>query len=795
MALFLLHHFPSSCSIISYHHHLSSSLGCSIVLASSSSIIMFYCHQLSSSSCSIVLVIFHHAPSSSAIIVLPSSLQVDILKELIRILRTQHLQSLSLSESTTAVPKSAGSDVMVMVAKEIITLGDINFDVMTKTKHTPLHLAAAMGNVEFVDALVSHASFLDLNLDFSDILGLTPLHLTLRVLPKDDNEKWLNVIHMLLKSRVSVNTDALNPDSVGVYATPLTQVCGMQQFDLVELLGRHGAKDSKRSAINLCIRRGYPYKVMTSILSHVIAMREDKYSVMWQNVQFPGDMNPDWVADALVSAHMTHHQLRSIKRNVLPLIEAAVTVVDLSSCGLHRLPIEVFYFPNLEVLSANKNKLEGLPLGDSTERGLPEIPWKYSLLRSGWLCLKLRSLLLKENQLKSIPECVFQLPCLKTLDVSHNKLTELPSNMWIAPQLEELYCLDNNLVSLPSNDKLILSRSLVAAQSSEVEVIKSNRHASFIAERTTLIERKVVRPLAISESQRYLDVNLAGDKQQRVFKSQVSVVRTSLSDKLEERLMVHHPDLLYLNDPSDSASTTSIGLRVLSLGKNNISALPVDFPCLCPNLHELDLSKNMLTQVQFPYIFPDALVHLNLAGNPLQQIDCTVEPPRVTFCTIPRASSDSRTITSLPNEPFHCDVHGSLRLSNLLRLRLVHCQLRTLNLYSHTNIVLANEDLVDHKFDPEARVDIVGGKIEQLNISSNLLKEVHSSIVHLTHLVTFNISHNPDIIQVPKELGRLRKLKEIHFDGLNLINPPMELLGKGTKSHDIIGYLSSLYLK
>ena len=269
----------------------------------------------------------------------------------------------------------------------------------------------------------------------------------------------------------------------------------------------------------------------------------------------------------------------------------------------------------------------------------------------------------------------------------------------------------------------------------------------------------------------------------------------TLSEKLEERLMVHHPDLVYLNNPSDAISAQSKGLQTLMLASNSIHSLPQDFPCLCPNLKELDMSYNFLTHVPFPFIFPDSLEKLNLTGNVLTSVNCAIPPPLNAFCTLPRASSDTRLVTSVPTEAFYCEQHGSPKLRNLISLRLDKCGLKSINFYSHTNSDLSSEDLQHHRFDPEAQVDVVGAKIESLCLSENLLKEVHPSIVHLKQLVTLRISQNTDIIQVPKELGRLRKLREIHFDGLNLINPPMELLGKGTRSHDIIGYLSSLYLR
>lgn len=57
---------------------------------------------------------------------------------------------------------------------------------------------------------------------------------------------------------------------------------------------------------------------------------------------------------------------------------------------------------------------------------------------------------MQDNRLESIPEEVFSLSSLTTLDVSNNKLSELPFQMWRSPKLKELNAAFNLLRELPA---------------------------------------------------------------------------------------------------------------------------------------------------------------------------------------------------------------------------------------------------------------------------------------------------------------------------------------------------------
>lgn len=67
----------------------------------------------------------------------------------------------------------------------------------------------------------------------------------------------------------------------------------------------------------------------------------------------------------------------------------------------------------------------------------------------------------KDNRLEEIPEDVFRLPSLTTLDISNNKLQELPFQLWRSPKLKELNVAFNLLKELPAPPIEVIIRHLL----------------------------------------------------------------------------------------------------------------------------------------------------------------------------------------------------------------------------------------------------------------------------------------------------------------------------------------------
>lgn len=56
----------------------------------------------------------------------------------------------------------------------------------------------------------------------------------------------------------------------------------------------------------------------------------------------------------------------------------------------------------------------------------------------------------QENRLEYLPDALFSLPTLSTLDVSNNKLRRLPYALWRSPRLRDLNVSLNLLKDLPT---------------------------------------------------------------------------------------------------------------------------------------------------------------------------------------------------------------------------------------------------------------------------------------------------------------------------------------------------------
>jgi Leucine-rich repeat (LRR) protein len=74
---------------------------------------------------------------------------------------------------------------------------------------------------------------------------------------------------------------------------------------------------------------------------------------------------------------------------------------------------------------------------------------------------------LQFNRLETIPEDIFHLPCLITLDLSNNKLQALSSQMWRSPKLKELNVAFNLLKELPTIHNAEVSHLVIGRRRKE----------------------------------------------------------------------------------------------------------------------------------------------------------------------------------------------------------------------------------------------------------------------------------------------------------------------------------------
>ena len=127
-------------------------------------------------------------------------------------------------------------------------------------------------------------------------------------------------------------------------------------------------------------------------------------------------------------------------------------VLDLSDCGLDRLPDAMGRLKQLRVLFCSGNRFERLPpvLGDCPAlsqigfrgTGLVEVPGEA-------LPPKLRWLTLTDNRIEALPAALGERPLLQKLMLAGNRLREIPETLAGARSLELLRLAANRLEALP----------------------------------------------------------------------------------------------------------------------------------------------------------------------------------------------------------------------------------------------------------------------------------------------------------------------------------------------------------
>ena len=93
---------------------------------------------------------------------------------------------------------------------------------------------------------------------------------------------------------------------------------------------------------------------------------------------------------------------------------------DLSCCSLERIPKHIFLISNLSVLNLCQNFMKERPILEEQTIGYIDDLNCFS---------HLRTLLLADNSLESLPLAIYHITSLTELDVSRNQLKELPAGI------------------------------------------------------------------------------------------------------------------------------------------------------------------------------------------------------------------------------------------------------------------------------------------------------------------------------------------------------------------------------
>ncbi|KAM4748897.1 leucine-rich repeat serine/threonine-protein kinase 2 [Rhinophrynus dorsalis] len=219
----------------------------------------------------------------------------------------------------------------------------------------------------------------------------------------------------------------------------------------------------------------------------------------------------------------------------------------------------------------------------------------------------------------------------------------------------------------------------------------------------------------------------------------------SVAQKLEELILEG-------NNISEICSPLCLSeLRTINLNKNVISSLASDFLKDCAKLETFSAMTNLL--VTAPNL-PQKITTLRLSHN---------------------------KFTSIPKEILQLPQLRSVDLSN----NLIEClpgplEWASLNLRE----ILLNFNqisILDLGKDP-----CRWSRLEKLQLSHNILKEIPREIGYLGNITSFDISYNSDLRSFPDEMGNLTKVWDLPLDGLHL---DIDLKHVGCKAKDLIRFL------
>ncbi|KAI6202441.1 Protein kinase domain containing protein [Aphelenchoides besseyi] len=586
-------------------------------------------------------------------------------------------------------------------------------DVINDEKSLPLHLACEVGNLEAVRLLMSHKYADGLKNVFEKTINgpsyefgfdlnaanhecRTCLHLAVE-------NGHLEVVKFMLKFRIQLfsldQNDQLIPTEIGspllldTYAingrTPLmTAVCNIQT-EIVELLLDSGADVNLPLAITdlevACLTTeevrcvGSGALIEAALANHLDllqllffhgAVDYDNQALRWE----PIDKRPDnkisrkiaktenfRVISAFLdqltfsdSENRINTANQSIDRSTpilsavdrlksLDLLNSAKPTqpcrldwhnaglqwlsVELMSSAAHRLNPRVRNMKNVLMaitrLDLSDNQLTQLPDEIFQLRSLKSLNLDRNKLdelvlpRGEFGCPFLETFNAEDNQIMVIPDTFFDcthFPNLRTVNLSGNRLRRLPATTWRSPKLHELNVSRNEITD-------ILAHYADDSRSRRDARVRHGRSNATDGAVRRAMERR-------GGEQRNPPVAAQEEKSQETQRRpSVPVLK---SDVIRANIWQNEINIAPVDDaeePSDPSVRASIrgletngtsnSIKILNLSGNKLRTLPDCLACYCPRLIKLDLSNNEISSLRSVECLPPTLKHLNLMQNRL----------------------------------------------------------------------------------------------------------------------------------------------------------------------------------
>ena len=409
--------------------------------------------------------------------------------------------------------------------------------------------------------------------------------------------------------------------------------------------------------------------------------------------------------------------------------------LNLSNNLLVKLNASVWQLPSLKKLNVCHNHLETL------------LPDRGREIREEMLSDSLDQLDFSHNELKALPQFVFEFKNVRRINLSNNKLETLPVTLWSCVSLAELNVSNNKLTSLPWCEP-------------EITMITSRG------------EGGTGPPILIKQSEKVnfgkIEVRAKLNREASYFKKQQSVtVRDIKPIGTQQELSWSN----YSTAGTEGCEYSS--LIKLNLSSNRLEIFPEALPCLAPNLVELDVSSNLFKYIDIQFI-PHTIKKFTAEGCILERFGNVLE--KMLHSQVVKNCRHGKTF-ALP-----CQHRSHRRLPCLTGLHLSGNRLQYFQLLHHSPLETEGQNpAVDENryYTNISTLELLYPVLEGLDLSHNDLRdEFNPNIGHHSHLKWIKLGRNKELEKIPMEFAHLkntRQLTELSMDHLpNLREPPPE---------------------
>ena len=531
-----------------------------------------------------------------------------------------------------------------------------------------------------------------------------------------------------------------------LFITPLAEACACGHSQAVDMLLSAGASDPEGMAVRLAQFSKNNELARTVLIHHCKVLVENpssqqpfySLSIDWSGIKIT-DLPGSWFVEGSI---FFPSSAEDDEGNNLPITSS--------------LPAQLDAF-KLTRVSLSNNNIKSLPVE------LLQLP-------------NLQSLDVSSNLIHGIPSNI-SCPSLKRLYLSNNILIELPVSVWYLPYLEKLE-VKNNLLECIGKDFVGLTRLSRLLRVVDISRNKLDVLPSFVLGLPALEELNISYNELVN-----LPDNLWECSTLRELDASHNVLVNLPSCEPQSTLMLSqqpHPI------PAVQCGQKVVGAKVhvekLLLNGNKLSMFPDALPCLAPLLIELDVSRNSIEEIDISFL-PVMLRKLVASNNKIKK-----------FGTIVNSQLKNHMIQHcrmLSNQYQQCHHRSHKEMRSLTAINLANNQLKHFQLMQ--SLELDNRPVDRHSMS-YSQLDLLYPELENLNISHNCLQGCFNhNIGYQSQLKSITLDGNAELEELPTQFAYFKKSKK--FTQLSLYNlpklrdPPKEY--HENKLRTLLSYMSS----